>query len=151
MAWYLNYSFFHIWLYKVTFLNDDLFSIFLVDGLFDFDQDWLWFLTVAMLGIVDRLFDHNFCNFGHFIPFDNRLLNFNELYLSLDDHMVDWPVYNLEFGLFIHFGHSLLNFEYFIYFFVNILGHLSLHFDFSGLYLVDGVGHIELLLHLFSS
>ena len=149
MTSHFYYSFFNVWLHKMAFLNDYLLGILLVDRLLNLYLDWLWFLAVTMLSVVDGLFHHNFCNFSHLMPLNNWLFDFNELYFSLNNNMMDRPLHDFELRLFINLWHSLLNFKDFVYLFIDIFGDLSFHLNLSGLNLRSVVGHLELLWDLF--
>lgn len=148
MTSHFYYSFFNVWLHEMAFLNDYLLGILFVDRLLDLNLDWLWFLAVAVLGVVNGLLYHNFGNFSHLMPLNNWFFNFNKLYFSLNNNVMDWPLHDFELGLFIYFGHSLLNFEDFVYLFVDIFGDLSFHLNLSGLNFRSVVGHLELLWNL---
>jgi hypothetical protein len=143
-------SFFNIRLYEVAFLDNNLFRILLVNWFLYFDQNWLWLLTVTMLGVVDWFLHHDLCNFSHFMSFNNWLLNLNELNFSLHNYMMNWSLYDFKLRLFVHFWYSLFDFEYFVDFLIDIFGHFSLNFDFSSLYFICMVRYVKLSLNLLS-
>lgn len=150
MAGHFDNSFFNVRLYEVAFLDNNLFRILLINWFLYFDQNRLWLLAVTMLGVIDRFLHHDLCNFSHFMPFNDWLLNLNELNFSLHNYMMNWSLYDFELRLFVHLGYSLLYFEYFINLLINILGDFSLNFDFSSLYFVSMVRYVKLSLNLLS-
>lgn len=150
MTGHFDNSFFNVRLYEVAFLDNNLFRILLINWFLYFDQNRLWLLAVTMLGVIDRFLHHDLCNFSHFMPFNDWLLNLNELNFSLHNYMMNWSLYDFELRLFVHLGYSLLYFEYFINLLINILGDFSLNFDFSSLYFVSMVRYVKLSLNLLS-
>lgn len=131
MAGNLNDSFLDIRLHKVTLLDNYFLWILFIYWFFDFNHHCFRLLTIAMFWVINWFFNHNFCNFCNFMPFNYRLLNLNKLYFFLNHNMMNWSLHNFEFRLFVNFRNSLLYFENFIYLFIDILGHFPFNHNLS--------------------
>lgn len=122
-----DYSFLNIRLNKVASLHNNFLGILFINRFLNFNNNSFRFLAIAMLWIVNRLFDHNFCDFCNFMPLNYRFFNFHKFNLLLNNNMMDRSLNNFKFWLFIDFWNCLLDFKYFTYFFVDILWNFFLH------------------------
>lgn len=136
-------SFLHIWLYEMTFFNNNFFRNLFVNGFLNLNNSSLWFLAITMINTMNRFLDQNLNNFGHLHSLNNWFLDLYKLDFFLDNNMVNWSINDFEFRLFINFGDSLFNFEYFTNFFVNIFWYFFFNFDLSCFYFRSMIRNLD--------